>query len=222
MKTQSQDFGDPRGTAYALGELDPAELSAFEASLESDPELLGEVEAVRATAQLLSGAFAARTAGGFSTEEQAELVRSIHPGKPENVITPARGSFGRIILAAAASVVLLGLCASLLSTGSGSEDALARDKTSAAGERESQPDHAFKVRLLPGEAGKSDDAGQPAVAGNGTTPPLLEEPRTTLPQPFELPATRQDKAGTSIVEGPVAPGKAREGSLASPRSTSGK
>ncbi len=49
---------DPRLTAYALGELDPAQCAVIEAALHRNPALGREIDEIRRTAQLLGGALA--------------------------------------------------------------------------------------------------------------------------------------------------------------------
>jgi anti-sigma factor RsiW len=49
---------DPRLTAYALGELEGAELAAVEAALREDAALRATVEEIRATVAQLEGALA--------------------------------------------------------------------------------------------------------------------------------------------------------------------
>jgi Ca-activated chloride channel family protein len=53
---------DPRLTAYALGELDPADRTAIEAALQRDPALRRAVEEIRTAAVRLEAALAAETA----------------------------------------------------------------------------------------------------------------------------------------------------------------
>jgi len=59
MSTQPFSPDDPQLTAYALGELDPAERAAVEARLRDDAAARAAVEAIRATAQQLEAALAA-------------------------------------------------------------------------------------------------------------------------------------------------------------------
>ncbi|MDQ5978346.1 MAG: Ca-activated chloride channel, partial [Verrucomicrobiota bacterium] len=59
-KTISPD--DPRLTAYALNEMEPAERAEFEKLLETDPSARQAVDAIRATGAMLSGALESESA----------------------------------------------------------------------------------------------------------------------------------------------------------------
>jgi Ca-activated chloride channel family protein len=54
-RDELQPDGDPRLTAYALGELEPSDRAEIEALLARDPAARAEVEAIRATAEMLGG-----------------------------------------------------------------------------------------------------------------------------------------------------------------------
>ena len=56
MKTEKISPDDPRLTAYALGEMEPAERTEFELLLRDDPEARAAVDGLRATAQALGAA----------------------------------------------------------------------------------------------------------------------------------------------------------------------
>ena len=66
----------PELTAYALGELSPAERAAVEAALADAPELRAELDALRHTADLLAHEFAAEPAVELSPGQRATIVRN--------------------------------------------------------------------------------------------------------------------------------------------------
>ena len=80
--------GDPRLTAYALGELPEAERAEMSARLLRDPAARAEVEAIRAAADVLREGFAAEAAdakaGGaapaLSPEQRAAIERAARVG----------------------------------------------------------------------------------------------------------------------------------------------
>lgn len=75
----------PELTAYALGELAPAERAAVEAALAESPELRAELAALRDTVGLLSAEFATEPAVELSPAQRAAIVRSA-----EGQVTDAR------------------------------------------------------------------------------------------------------------------------------------
>ena len=64
----------PELTAYALGELDPAERAAVEAALADAPELRAELDELRRTIGSLDAEFAAEPAMALSAEQRAAIV----------------------------------------------------------------------------------------------------------------------------------------------------
>jgi Ca-activated chloride channel family protein len=82
----------PELTAYALGELTPAERAAVEAALADAPELRAELDALRHTADLLAHEFAAEPAVELSPGQRATIVQNAgRPGaKAEAEPDPAR------------------------------------------------------------------------------------------------------------------------------------
>lgn len=66
----------PELTAYALGELTPAERAAVEAALAESPELRAELDALRHTADLLAHEFAAEPAVELSPSQRATIVQN--------------------------------------------------------------------------------------------------------------------------------------------------
>jgi Ca-activated chloride channel homolog len=92
-RDDTQADGDPRLTAYALGELDAigskADLAEVEALLARDPAARAEVEAVRAAAAELRESFAAETAGApapsLTAAQKAEIERAARePVRPRS------------------------------------------------------------------------------------------------------------------------------------------
>src|SRR5437868_768276 len=69
---------DPRLTAYALGQLEGAELAAFEAALQSDPAAQAEVAEIRALAGQVESALAAEPfeqPGAVKPRRKARILR---------------------------------------------------------------------------------------------------------------------------------------------------
>jgi len=83
------DPDDPRLTAYALGELDPAEVAAVEAQLADCPESRRAVAEICATAQLLTGELAREPAPGLASAQreaiESRLSPAIHAPRPRRV-----------------------------------------------------------------------------------------------------------------------------------------
>ena len=73
------DPNDPRLTAYALGEIDPAEIPAIEAQLAACPESRRAVAEVCATAQLLSAELGREPAPGLDPAHRAAIEGGIRP-----------------------------------------------------------------------------------------------------------------------------------------------
>ncbi len=65
---------DPRLTAYALGELEPAERAAIEAALSESPEARAELEEIRSAAALLSDELRSETAPALTESQRAAIV----------------------------------------------------------------------------------------------------------------------------------------------------
>src|SRR5687768_17350922 len=78
-------------TAYALGELDAADVAAVEAHLASEPGALLHVEEVRATAQLLTDELAREEAPGLTDLHLAAIERRLAgETEPLRITQPAR------------------------------------------------------------------------------------------------------------------------------------
>ncbi|MBL9151682.1 MAG: hypothetical protein JNK37_04340 [Verrucomicrobiales bacterium] len=103
------DSGDPRLTAYVLGELSVAESHAVEAWLLKSPEARAEVQGIREMVSLIRGGFAEQLTGALSAPAPAP-----QPVPTFTVVRPAAGSGKARIrpvvwgtgLAAAAAVAL--------------------------------------------------------------------------------------------------------------------
>jgi anti-sigma factor RsiW len=67
---------DPRLTAYALGELDGAELREMEAHLLEDPAARRVVEEIRASAAMLKDGFGQETAVGLTDKQRVAIGAS--------------------------------------------------------------------------------------------------------------------------------------------------
>ena len=70
---------DPRLTAYALGELEGAELAQVEAAVRGDPTLRSTVDAIRATAQSIEKALAAEAAKTTPESAAHSIGGDLHP-----------------------------------------------------------------------------------------------------------------------------------------------
>lgn len=102
-RDEMQPDGDPRLTAYALDELEPAERAEVEALLALDPAARAEVEAIRATAEMLGDELSAEAG------EPAGLTpaqRSIIESEARRVQKP-RGNPLRWMAPLAAAAMLL-------------------------------------------------------------------------------------------------------------------
>jgi hypothetical protein len=96
--------GEPKWTAYLLGELDPEEARRLEAELEADPELRGELAHLEETLELLRGALGGPVDGG------AELLDHCRRGmRPRLWLRPSLW-----MPAAAAAMLVAGLALPLL------------------------------------------------------------------------------------------------------------
>jgi len=113
------DFGpidpdDPRLTAYALGELDPAEGAAVEAVIAADPEARRVVDEVRATARLLVDRFALEPTPDLTAGHRRAIEAGL-PAADRPAAQPARTPrpIGRLVpyLTLAAAACLLALLA---------------------------------------------------------------------------------------------------------------
>jgi len=65
---------DPRLTAYALGEMEPAEQAAIEAALTESPEARAELEEIRRAAALLSDELRSETAPALTASQRAAII----------------------------------------------------------------------------------------------------------------------------------------------------
>ena len=100
---------DQRLTAYALGELEPAESAQLEALLQENPSMADEVAAIREAAALLEDELSATPAIELSEEQRSRVIAGgDEPG--QKIITPGPDAFSRTsrwlgITAAAACVM---------------------------------------------------------------------------------------------------------------------
>lgn len=72
---------DPMLTAYALGELDEVQRAVVEQLLERDPDMLREVENIRATAQLLSEQLAIEPMPQLTNAQHARILSTAVPAR---------------------------------------------------------------------------------------------------------------------------------------------
>ena len=75
MSEQTIHPDDPRLTAYVLGELEEAERREVERQLERSPEARVELEAIRATAELLEAELAVEPATALTAEQRTAIKR---------------------------------------------------------------------------------------------------------------------------------------------------
>lgn len=90
---------DPRLSAYALGEMDSAEVKEFEALLEKDPAARAEVEALRQMAGMLASKLQAEPAEAMSEPARAKVVAAA-----EANIVPLPRSRRRVVAARLAKI----------------------------------------------------------------------------------------------------------------------
>lgn len=102
---------DPKLTAYALGELPPAEVAEVEMLLADMPEARAAVEEIRATAQLLGSELAAESSPGLTMAQQMAVKRRLAPAK-----APERENrfLARLLLYGGATVVCVMMAGMLL------------------------------------------------------------------------------------------------------------
>lgn len=84
---------DPRLTAFALGELDPAEAEEIARAVEADPALQRLVEEIRGSAALLEQAFEKEEAPRLEETQRARIVEAparAEPSAPASVVRPRR------------------------------------------------------------------------------------------------------------------------------------
>jgi Ca-activated chloride channel family protein len=77
-------WNDPRITAYALGELSPDEVAAFESEMATNPELAAAVAEANALTDQLKSHFAAETTPRLDAARRSEILAqsSVSPVKP--------------------------------------------------------------------------------------------------------------------------------------------
>lgn len=90
---------DPRLSAYALGEMDSAEVKEFEALLEKDPAARAEVEALRQMAGMLASKLQAEPAEAMSESARAKVVAAA-----ETNVVPLPRSRRRVVAARLAKI----------------------------------------------------------------------------------------------------------------------
>jgi len=98
----SKPFDDPRLTAYALGEMDPAEREAFEAELVDNPEAQRQVEQIRRLADELTAQLAAEPAAEL-TDPQRQAVADAAKRPADGTYRPPRPSLIRLWIPMAAA-----------------------------------------------------------------------------------------------------------------------
>ncbi|MDE0570021.1 MAG: von Willebrand factor type A domain-containing protein [Verrucomicrobiales bacterium] len=104
------DSEDPKLTAYALGELDPSEVDAFERILEECPEAKSEVDAIRGAIKTIKKEFEEAPKKKLS-EEQKQILFS---NEEDVIFDPGSGAFSKVnkwlgVTAAAACFVGMGI-----------------------------------------------------------------------------------------------------------------
>jgi len=103
---------DPRLTAYALGEIPPAERAEIEAQLKDDPALAAELEATWSIAAQLRSELKTETPMPLTEDQRAEVIAALRPPDPVVVNNlhafpaPHSGRKGRRVLALAASLAV--------------------------------------------------------------------------------------------------------------------
>ncbi len=102
---------DPKFTAYALDELDPAERAEIEQLLRDNPAAAAELEATRTVAAQLRTRLQAERAEGLHPAQRAEVLASVATETPRNVIAFSRRAAAWSALAAS---VVIGVGLALL------------------------------------------------------------------------------------------------------------
>ncbi len=99
---------DPRLTAYALGELDPADRTLVETFLAEHPDARAEVSEIQATAAMLGTELAAVAAPGLTEAQRATIDAAVTSGVPPHAAGPGPIlSFPAKSLAAAAAALMI-------------------------------------------------------------------------------------------------------------------
>lgn len=105
---------DPRLSAYLLGEMEADELKAFEAELQSHPELLEYIEELRETSSLLQNALEQEPAPALSPAQRSLILSAAADAhsptsqeKPVMKPSNARGTWAIIVAVAALSIMLV-------------------------------------------------------------------------------------------------------------------
>jgi anti-sigma factor RsiW len=73
---------DTKHTAFALGELSPAERAEIERELSADPELNAEIAEIREMAGILKKELAAEPAGTLAEHQRWAIIRAATPARP--------------------------------------------------------------------------------------------------------------------------------------------
>ncbi|MCP4848978.1 MAG: DUF3520 domain-containing protein [Verrucomicrobiaceae bacterium] len=145
---------DQRLTAYALGELEPAESVQLEALLKENPSMAAEVAAIREAAALLEGELSATPALELSEEQRSRVIAGgDEPG--QKIITPGPDAFSRTsrwlgITAAAACVMAvsaIGIKQFLLDEKQAVTESLAHDQFAADKTAENKAVKALPVTI---------------------------------------------------------------------------
>ena len=113
MKNHNVEPGDPRLTAYAVGEMTPDEMSAFEAELANAPAAQREIERIRETADQLRLGFASELELALGNppgdrEPRAKVVAfpEIEPPARRNLIPRCRMAVATVAAVLVASFVV--------------------------------------------------------------------------------------------------------------------
>ncbi len=200
----SMNLDDPRLTAYALGEMDPAERQAFEAELANDPDARRQVEQVRHLAGELTDQLASEPAPELTDKQRQAVTAAATPKKA--TLTPARPTRRRVLLGvglpmATAAGIVIAFCVYLSQqTDPGSaptETNLTRgDKKDSLGRGK---DYKFS------EGGKAEG---PAVTASRSPKPMA--PATLPPAPIVVGDARSPSNQFFSVDAPgytYSPGK---------------
>ncbi|HET6430322.1 MAG TPA: von Willebrand factor type A domain-containing protein [Phycisphaerae bacterium] len=200
---------DPRLTAYALGEMDPAEREAFEAELADNPEARRQVEQIRTLAAELSGQLAAEPAPELTAPQKQALAEAA--GRPaEGTYRPARRSLIRlwVPMAAAAGIViafwviLAGLGQQKASSPSGTDKLAVRDSEGADAKESLKDKTGGKpLQYYPAihslEAPRARELPSPSLPPPARPGGTLDEAANAIPGmgPVRLPAAPEAAAG---------------------------
>ena len=100
------NLDDPKFTAYALDELEPAKRAEIELLLHDDPTAAAEVDGTRAFAAALRTRLQTEPAEGLHPAQRADVLATVVAERPRNVITFSRRA---AIWGALAASVIIGI-----------------------------------------------------------------------------------------------------------------